>query len=139
MKKNILVLLVILGSIFSCSLDDDVSPTFTFDYAPVDSVSIPDTLNYGEIYNFEVTYERASTCHAFEGYEYAKDTNVRTIGVVNRVYLDADCEELEGELVTQDLPFEVIRQDYYIFKFWQGTDANGENIFLTIEVPVKVE
>ena len=138
--KNFLVLLVILAGIFSCSIEDDVNPTYNFELAPVDSVSLPDTLTYGETYDFEITYERASTCHAFEWFEFTRDTNERKIYVVNRVYLDASkCEDLEDELVTQDLTFEVIRQDYYIFKFWQGVDSNGEDFFLNKQVPVKVE
>ncbi|MAN28632.1 MULTISPECIES: hypothetical protein [Mesonia] len=140
MKRNFLVLLVILGSIFSCSLDDEVNPTYAFELAPIDSVSLPDTLTYGHTYDFEITYERASDCHTFEWFEYTKDTNERKIYVVNRVYLNENnCEDLEDELATKKLPFEVIRQDYYIFKFWQGINANEEDIFLTKRIPVKIE
>ena len=56
------------------------------------------------------------------------------------VYLNENnCEDLEDELATKKLPFEVIRQDYYIFKFWQGINANEEDIFLTKRIPVKIE
>lgn len=139
MKRNFLVLLMILGVIFSCSLDDEVNPTYYYQAAPIDSVSVPDTLNYGEINNFEVTYKQISSCHLFERYESSKDTNERKIYVLNRVIKDNNCKELEDELITKKLRFEVFRKDYYIFKFWQGTDNNGEDIFLTKRIPVKIE
>ena len=97
----------------------------------------PDT--YGEIHDFEVTYKQISTCHLFETYQSLKDTNERKIFVLNRVFNDNNCEELEDELISKQLHFEVTRQDYYIFKFWQGTDSNNEDIFLTKKIPVKVE
>ncbi len=139
MMKNFLVLLVIVGGFFSCSLDDDVNPTFSYAAVPIESVIVPDTLNYGEIHDFEVTYKQISTCHLFETYQSLKDTNERKIFVLNRVFNDNNCEELEDELISKQLHFEVTRQDYYIFKFWQGTDSNNEDIFLTKKIPVKVE
>ena len=35
-----------------------------------------------------------------------------------------------------DLNFIVERDDFYIFKFYQGEDSNGDAQFLTVEVPV---
>ncbi|HIB36181.1 hypothetical protein [Mesonia sp.] len=125
----------------SCSVDDSDNLYVNYELVPVDSVVIPDTLDFGQTYDFEVTYERPTDCHFFEGFDYNQGVNERIIGVVNSVVIngDTECLELEDELVTQTLPFEVIREDYYIFKFWQGVDEEGEYIYLTKEVPVRTE
>jgi hypothetical protein len=139
MKKIILFALVAMF-VASCSIDDEQDITFNNVLVPVESVNIPDTLVFEETYSFEITYERASTCHSFAGFSYHKNGRERTIGVVNTVYYNVNnCENLEDETQTENLAFEVVLEDFYIFKFWQGTDENGNDTFLTKEVPVKIE
>ena len=45
--------------------------------------------------------------------------------------------QVEDELEWRTMFFEC-KKDFgsYIFKFWQGTDDNGEDLYLTVEVPV---
>ena len=102
---------------------------------------LPDTLDFQETYDFEITYERPTDCHSFLGYSYDSQENERTIAVINRIYYDenSNCQTLEDELITQTLSFEVLREDNYVFNFWQGVDDNGDSVFLTIEVPVRTE
>ncbi|GGZ43386.1 hypothetical protein [Mesonia mobilis] len=135
--KNLFLLLLISLTIYSCALDDDVSPSYTFELTPIDSINVPDTLDFEESYIFNVYYTRTSSCQSFEGYDYTIDTNARTIGVVDRIYFN-DCEPV-NEVITQELPFDVVRDDYYIFKFWTGQNQQGEDTFITKEVPVRTE
>ncbi|MBW2961641.1 hypothetical protein [Mesonia aestuariivivens] len=139
-NKVILYVFLILTAA-SCSMDDNSNLYTAQELVSIDSVNLPDTLNFREIHDFEITYKRPTDCHFFDGFSNEKNENERIIWVVNRVYYDnnTNCQELENELITKKLSFEVIRRDYYIFKFWQGVDEEGENIYLTKEVPVKVE
>lgn len=138
MKKILLLTLLVL-LLVSCSLDDDSGPDFTYQLAPVVSVEIPDTLIFQEVYDFDLEYKQPSTCNVFFGYDYEIKGNERFIAVKNTVYLDDNCEDsVENNTAHHDLNFLVERGDYYIFNFWQGVDEEGEPVYLTKEVPVKM-
>ncbi|HET8838725.1 MAG TPA: hypothetical protein VFM82_06990 [Flavobacteriaceae bacterium] len=136
--KN-LVLLIVALICLGCSVDDDTRTTFTYELVPTIAVQIPDTLVYQNTYNFEITFERPTQCHFFEGFNYEKDGNQRLIGVINGIFDNPECEPLDNVTAVANLNFIAERNDFYIFKFWQGENENGEPIFLTKEVPVKVQ
>ncbi|MDD7887222.1 hypothetical protein [Flavivirga sp. 57AJ16] len=119
----------------SCSIDDD-GPRFGYEILPVESVDIPNEFTLGETYPITVSYFRPSTCHAFKEFYYLKENNVRTVAPINYDFIRDDCETLENELVEATFNFIVTSNGSYIFKFWQGEDTDGEDQFLTIEVPV---
>lgn len=133
--KKFLILSFILVLMGSCSLDND-GPSYTSEILPIESVDIPDSFTLGEVYPITVYYYRPTTCHLFDRFYYDKENNIRTVAVIDYKYLRNDCEELEEELVEATFNFHVTSNGSYIFKFWQGEDTNGENQFLTIEVPV---
>lgn len=136
--KNLVLLVAVL--IFTgCSVDNDTRTTFTYELVPTVAVQIPDTLVYQNTYNFEITFERPTQCHFFEGFNYEKDGNTRLIGVINGIFDNPECEPLDTVTAVANLNFIAERNDFYIFKFWQGENENGEPIFLTKEVPVKVQ
>uniref|UniRef100_UPI00404B3423 hypothetical protein n=1 Tax=Flavobacterium sp. TaxID=239 RepID=UPI00404B3423 len=134
MKKIILLLSIIFLTI-SCSVDDNRVDVH-YEALPIESVDIPDSFTLGETHPITVRYFRPSTCHAFSGFYYEKDLNIRTIGVQTRVLEVSNCEELTDELVEEILYFYVSSNGSYVFKFWKGKDAQGEDMFLEIEVPV---
>ncbi|MDO5971972.1 hypothetical protein Q4Q35_19395 [Flavivirga aquimarina] len=119
----------------SCSLDDD-GANYSFEILPVDSVDIPDEFTLGETYPITVSYLRPSTCHAFKEFYYLKENNERTVAPINYVFESNDCNTLDDELVEETFNFIVTSNGSYIFKFWQGEDTDGEDQYLTIEVPV---
>ena len=132
--KKFLVLCFILVFFASCSIDDE--PDFSLEILPIENVDIPDSFLMGEVYPITVTYLRPSTCHAFREFYYAKENNVRTVAVIDYKFLDNDCEDLADQNVQSTFNFLVTSNGSYIFKFWQGEDGNGEDQYLTIEVPV---
>ncbi|MBQ4822088.1 hypothetical protein J8M14_18580 [Aquimarina sp. MMG016] len=134
--KIILALLITI-CFSGCSLDDDSDINFTYQLVPVESVDIPDQFTRGETVKITTSYFRPSTCHSFSGYEYDRLGNERTVAVVNVVVETGSCEDLgQTELVEASLNFFVGSEDSYVFRFWQGRNDQGENQFLTIEVPV---
>jgi len=133
--KKLIILGFILTLFSSCDINNDGSD-FVLEILPVESVDIPDSFTLGEVYPITVTYLRPSTCHQFREFYYAKDNNIRTVAVITYNFLDNDCQDLENELVQETFNFKVTGNGSYIFKFWQGEDDNGENQYLTIEVPV---
>ena len=119
----------------SCSIDDD-GTSFSFEILPVESVDIPEEFELGETYPITVSYFRPSTCHAFKEFYYLKENNERTVAPITYVFDNNDCEILDDNLVEATFNFKVTSNGSYIFKFWQGEDADGETQYLTIEVAV---
>ncbi len=118
----------------SCSIDDGVP--FTNVFLPVESVEIPDEFELGGTYPITVNYFRPTTCHAFQRFYYLSKNNERTVAPITYLFERSDCKTLQEELVEAKFNFTVISNGSYIFKFWQGEDADGEDQFLEIEVPV---
>ncbi|MDO5989333.1 hypothetical protein Q4Q39_18160 [Flavivirga amylovorans] len=133
MKKFFVFCFTVL-LLVSCSVDD--GPNFSFEILPVESVDIPSEFTLGETYPMTVSYLRPTTCHTFKEFYYLKENNQRTVAPINYLFERNDCQTLESELVESTFNFIVTSNGSYIFKFWQGEDTDGEDQFLTIEVPV---
>lgn len=133
--KRFIVLSFMLLLFGACSSDDD-TVNFNFEILPIESVDIPDEFELGEVYPITISYLKPTTCHAFNELYYLKETNERTVAVIDYVFDRNDCETLENEMVETTFNFIVNSNGSYIFKFWQGEDDQGEDVYLTIEVPV---
>ncbi|MDN3665045.1 hypothetical protein ACFFU1_02305 [Algibacter miyuki] len=133
MKKLLLICLTLI--LASCSIDDD-GTNYSFEILPVESVVIPDEFTLGETYPITVSYYQPSTCHTFREFYYRKNNNIRTVAPINYVFERDDCETQDDVLVENTFNFVVTGNGSYIFKFWTGEDAEGEDEYITIEVPV---
>ncbi|MDB9960825.1 hypothetical protein OAD62_01890 [Oceanihabitans sp.] len=133
MKKIIFILFAFI--LFSCSVEDDNLDTH-FEIIPVESAVLPDEFVLGNLHLITLTYLRQSTCHAYNDIYYVADSNERTVAVINIVFdSNGNCEEISDELEAS-FNFRATDPGSYIFKFWQGTDDDGEDLYLTVEVPV---
>jgi len=134
--KKLLILCLTLVLCASCSIDDD-NTNYSFEVLAVESVDIPDAFKLGEVYPITVSYLKPSSCHSFKEFYYLKENNVRTVAPITYVFDNNNCETLEeNNLVESSFNFKVTSNGSYIFKFWQGEDADGEVQYLIIEVPV---
>lgn len=132
MKK--LVLLVSLLFLFnSCQLDENI---FTVEILPVHTVEIPSEFVLGEVYQITMEYYRPSNCHSPYGVYYEKDLNTRTCAVQNLVEERGNCAPVENILVQETFNFHVTNTGNYIFKFWTGTDDQGNDTFIIHDIPV---
>lgn len=139
MKKLVALSLTLLLFV-SCSLGDDslndASLNYSFEILPIDSVDIPDKFTLGQTYPIKVSYFQPSTCHAFKEFYHLVENNERTIAVINYEFDNGNCQTLTDELVDATINFTATNKGLYIFKFWQGKDASGEDQYLIEEVPV---
>ncbi len=135
--KNIFLVSFIVFSILSCSSDSDTINSSTT-ALPIESVVIPEEFQFGEVYPIEVTYLRPTSCHIFNTFYIENNDNETTVILVNTVYEDANCEALDASnneaLATFN--FQVNDMNTHVFKFWQGEDENGSDLYLVVEVPV---
>ncbi|MFD2822457.1 hypothetical protein ACFS5M_02175 [Lacinutrix iliipiscaria] len=135
MKKILFILFAL--SLYSCSLGDDGINTHT-ELLPVESAILPEEFILGNLHLIKLTYLRPSTCHAYNDIYYVADSNERTVAIVTTVFENNDCEEISAELEAE-FNFRATELGSYIFKFWQGTDDTGEDLFVTYEIPVVEE
>lgn len=137
--KNFTLFFLLLVIITSCSNDDINDIDFNYELMPVSSVSIPDTLTYGEDSFLSLSYLRPSTCHAFAGFNLIENEQEIKLSILNTVVQNgSNCEDLENMTATETFEFAVEREDYYIFKIYQGLDEEGNEVYLTKEVMIQL-
>lgn len=137
--KRIFLLNFILFSLFSCSTDNDLVD-FYGEPLPIESVIIPQTFQFGEVFQIEVSYFRPTDCHVFNNFIVNSDNeNESTVILLNTVYSNPDCETFEANsnLVQATFNYQVNTSNTHVFKFWQGKNDNGSDLYLIVEVPVE--
>ena len=132
--KKIFLFLSILFMLCSCTIDEEQH--FHYELLPVESVEIPNEFQLGETYSIKIRYNRPTSCHSFNGFYYDSYLNTRTIAVRTIVFEQDNCTELTNNLVEEIIHFYVTSSGPYTFKFWQGTNDAGEDVFLEYEIPV---
>lgn len=133
--KKIVLFLIVITSFLSCSLDDE-SPTYTYEVLPVDSYVVPASFTLGQTYEIKLKYQKPTACHIYQGIYYEKNLNTRTIAIQTAVQNDQVCTTEIPPISEVSFNFTVSNTGSYIFKFYKGEDANGEDIFEEVEVPV---
>ena len=137
MKKSLF--LILFWCLVSCSIDDTVTEDFRFEILPIESVEMPTEMQFGEVYTIEYSYYKPTTCHIFSDLYYQSEGNFRTIAVINTVVNeinDVVCEPV-NELVTNTFLFRCeSTAGSYVFQFWQGENEQGEDLYLSYEVPI---
>ena len=146
MKKLLLIFVAAL-TLASCDNNDDYS-NFYYEYVTTEEADVPAEMEIGKIYRIHVDYIKPTTCYQYVNLDYRRsiediddvdgtpvETQVRTIGIVNRVFEEEDCEVLE-ETKQVFFDFEPREEGPYVFRFWIGEDEEGEDIFLEYEAEV---
>lgn len=138
MRKKMIRLLFCTGVLLGgCSLDDDDGQNFHFATLKITNVVVPDSFELNETYEVLVDYNLPNNCSFFDGFEVTQeDTTVRNVVAIGSVRTDqAGCTEetIEGQA---SFNFTVIHNQPYTFRFYQGESAEGEHVFLEVDVPV---
>ncbi|WP_136482234.1 hypothetical protein [Cognatitamlana onchidii] len=134
--KQFISLFLIGFLIFGCSTDDSNDHEYHLEYVNVVSAELPDEFVYGNTYRIKVTIELPNSCYYFYNqYDYFYEETSRIIYPIAHVDDGVPCT-LNIRETTFSIPVQALQSKPYIFKFYQGEDADGQDIFLTIEVPV---
>ena len=137
MRKFIapVLFLTLMLPLSSCNNSDD-SPQTTFIKLAVTEVDMPAAFIYGETYTIPITFQVPDGCTQFETFQIVTPSqSVREVVVIGAREETGPCTEAITEQ-TETLYFQVLFIQTYRFKFWQGDDANGDPVYLEIEVPV---
>ena len=139
--KKCIMLGCLLTLIWSCTVDEGSGNNFHFEIMPIANVEVPDTFESGNLNRINYSYYLPTNCHGYNNLYYIENGNQRTIAVVTTVTetfgTGLECQPLIDEL--DDRSFDIFAPpglNTMILNFWQGEDENGEDIYLTVEVPV---
>ncbi|EAR02719.1 hypothetical protein FB2170_05510 [Maribacter sp. HTCC2170] len=120
----------------SCDLEDD-GPNFHFVPLQIESVEMPESFDLEETYEIKVTYILPDGCTYYEGFDVFKDdlTTRQVVAIGSQRTDDEACTQaIREEMASFD--FIVLHNQTYLFKFYQGEDADGNRQYLEVEVPV---
>jgi hypothetical protein len=135
-KRVLLVVLCFITFPFvSCDLNND---GIKFHFIPLQIVDadLPESFSLNEQYEIGVTYLRPNNCTTFEGFDiHETGVTIREVVAIGAEIEEQECMELTEEVQTT-FKFVVLYSDSYLFKFWSGENADGEQEYLEIEVPV---
>ena len=135
--KYLLIMIVTLTfTVTSCSDDDVNDHEYHLEYIGTVSADLPEEFIYGQTYRINVTIELPNSCYYFYNqFDYFYEGTSRLIYPIAHVDDGVPCAEITTE-VTFSIPVQALQNETYIFKFYQGEDADGQDMFLNIEVPV---
>ena len=135
--KHFISLLLVGFLLLGCSSDDDNNyHEYHLEYVNVIDADLPDEFVFGNTYRINVTIELPNSCYYYYNqYDYFYEGTSRLIYPIGHVDDGVPCTPNITE-TTFSIPVQALQQEPYIFKFYQGEDEDGQDIFLTIEVPV---
>jgi hypothetical protein len=131
-----LLAFIFISTLTSCSVETDENDTFYLEVLTIDSVEMPEHFVLGKTYDISVNYTVPNSCYQFNDFIYEIDKHERTVAIVNTVYPNANCVDKQ-ERVTVSFNFTVSESETYMFKFYQGEDAEGVDQYYFVEVPVE--
>lgn len=140
MKRiTFLLFVATLSVLSSCDVDNGVN--YHFEALEIKSIEMPESFDFGKVYDIKVNYLRPNDCTFFEGFDVMKEeVTTRKVVAIGSVIDDdgSKCKEIMEE-VTASFKFEVVYHKPYLFKFWTGDDENGKPVFTEITVPVNTD
>lgn len=131
--KKIISVVVISFLLFSCSSEGDNYRIVTLPIAKVE----PETaFAKDSVTEITVKYLRPSNCHFYEDFYYDRYEFTRVVAIYNVEMDRDDCQAFQNDTVSVPLKFKPSELGTYVFKFWKGTNASGEEEFYELEAIV---
>ncbi len=136
MVKKFLVIILVITTLFSCSLNDDDS-NFSIETLPIKEAIVPAFFDFGQSYEITVFYDLPDGCHSFYDLFYQYEGTSRIVAINALVDNKSVCTEA---LIAKEYTFilKATQAEDYTLKFWIGTDTNGDDIFEEVIVPVNL-
>jgi PBP1b-binding outer membrane lipoprotein LpoB len=132
--KKIALLLIALLMLNACSPNDDL-PKYHYEILPIVSYTVPQSFDLGATYPIKVKYKKGTICNQFQGFYYEKNINIRTVAIQTMVMEGSNCT-IDTTSAEVSFNFNVTSNGSYIFKFYKGQDAAGNDLFHEVEIPV---
>lgn len=132
MKKIALILILFITAL-SCSSDN--SPNFAYEVLPVSEAVVPAQMIVDQEYDIEVSYIQPTNCHAFSDFYYEIEGDRRTVAIVSVYNTSGNCtSQVPDDIVTRTFTFTPLEATTYTFRFWNGEDETGQDVYTEYEV-----
>ncbi|KMQ72577.1 hypothetical protein [Chryseobacterium koreense] len=137
MKKTTLFAIPLLAALFLSSCKDDRmgDEVKSIDPVKIDSVNIPkDSMAVTSTMKIWTYSNLQSKCEGFYGYDYIHVDEFTRNVTSYKFKTDAQC----GDQVTryQEIRFQPQKVGNYTFKFWNGKDSGGQNVWIQKNIKV---
>lgn len=124
--------------VFSCSLNDDDTANYHYEWIPTVSVEFPEEMHVNQVNEVTMYFNLPSTCYSVTSldYNYTADFE-RTVSLIATVMDNAECEDISDSLLNESFDFVPTVAGTYTFKFLTGVDATTSSYnYLEYEVEV---
>ena len=135
MKKLKVLILIALFITQSCSLEND-DTLFSFDIVAISEIEIPTEFEINTIVEIKTYYVQKSLCHVFYDYIFKQIRKNEIEVYLAETYIENGACEEENFQVVRSFKLKIEDYNKYTFRFWNGRNEQGENQFITVEVPV---
>ena len=135
MEKPKFLIIGLLFILYSCSTKED-NTLFNFDIIAITEVEVPVEFEINSMAEIKTYYIQKSLCHVFYDYIFRQIKENEIEVYLAETYIEnGECKE-ENYTVLRSFQIEIENYETYTLKFWNGRNEQGENQFITIEVPV---
>lgn len=126
-----------------CEIEDD-GPATEHVLAEVVDTDLPEFFELGKVYEIEITYLLPDACHSAAGlqairggFDQEKRRDIYVAGVAVHPAGQTECNRQEDDLErVNSFLLRVDDDEPFTFYLWKGVDANDENIYTEVVVPV---
>ena len=138
MKKFFFIFLLASATLSVSSCNKDDAPNFHFVPLYIVSAELPEFFSLNQTYQIRVTYNRPDECTRFSGFDVSqKDISTRNVVVIGtKLYGQETCTQAIIK-ESNAFGFKVVHNETYVFRFWQGEDAEGNHEYFEVLVPVR--
>jgi len=139
--KKILLLLTVLLMVSSCSIEPDKTVDFDIVFIAADSIDVPAYVTRGDTYPLKMYYKKPTDCYYVSDAAYSEIAgSIYKLAVPAYLIQDANCQANttaapEQMVYNFTCPFSTATS--FTFKFYNGDDAQGNQKFIEVEVPVQ--
>jgi len=133
-SKWFISFLIIGLGIASC-LDDEPTLNAVYNYKAIDSVRIGEIHPARQVTEIKTFYTQTNSCEYFFDYEYQILGNERNVMMVTAKNEEPGCEP-QSRVDSSFLQFKPESGGTYRFRFWSGTDENGQDTFIIREIEI---
>ncbi|MFD2566876.1 hypothetical protein [Pseudotenacibaculum haliotis] len=131
MKKLFLAFSLLM--FVSCTVDN--GDEMRLHFLAIDDAVTPTSLTFGSTVDITVNYTLPNGCYRFYELYYVPNGTTRTVAVRALQNLSIVCSQATiSESYT--FPLTVTQTEDYVFRFWKGTDNDGNDIYEEVTIPV---
>lgn len=131
--KKLISAIVVCFLLVSCAPEGE---SYTIEILPVAKVEMQDAFAKDSVTNIPVKYIRPSNCHFYQDFYYERVGFSRIVAIYNARLNKDNCQSFENDTIVVPLKFKPTEIGTYTFKFFKGTNADGEDEYFEYDAVV---